>query len=69
MSVMPQFYMVLSDLSAVTCVRHPSLEIARTEAKRLAALNQNVKFFVLASLGHCVRNDPVTWEQHDDIPF
>lgn len=63
------FYMVLSDNSSYTNVRHASLALARAEAERLARANPGVKFFVLASLGHAVRNDPVSWEPHDDIPF
>ena len=67
------FFMVLSDRSSETRVRHATLDIARCEAKRLAALNPGIKFFVLASLGHMVKEDPVTWQQHendpDQIPF
>ena len=67
------FFMVLSDKSAETRVRHATLDIARNEAKRLAALNPGIRFFVLASLGHMVKEDPVTWQGHeydpDQIPF
>lgn len=66
------FFMVLSDRSSETRVRHATLDIARNEAKRLACLNPGCKFFVLASLGHMVKEDPVTWEEHspdDGIPF
>lgn len=66
------FFMVLSDRSSETRVRHATIDIARNEAKRLAALNPGCKFFVLASLGHMVKEDPVTWQQHestDEIPF
>lgn len=66
------FFMVLADNSNQTNVRHASIEVARGEAKRLAALNPGVRFFVLASLGHMVKEDPVTWQQHepsDEIPF
>lgn len=67
----PSFFMVLSDRSSTTTVRHATLDIARNEAKRLAALNPGTKFFVLASLGHMVKEDPVTWQEHtgDEIPF
>lgn len=66
------FFMVLSDRSSSTTVRHASIEVARGEAKRLAAQNPGIKFFVLASLGHMVKEDPVTWQAHepdDQIPF
>lgn len=63
------FFMVLSDKSSETRVRHATLDIARNEAKRLATLNPGIKFFVLASLGHMVKEDPVTWEQHDQDPI
>lgn len=67
------FFMVLSDRSAETRARHATLDIARNEAKRLATLNPGVKFYVLASLGHMVKEDPVTWQAHepdqDQIPF
>lgn len=66
------FFMVLSDQSNVTNVRHANLDVARKEARRLAGLNPGVKFFVLASLGHMVKEDPVTWQRHemdDGIPF
>lgn len=63
------FFMVLGDGSGSTHIRHDTLDKARTEAERLARLNPGTKFYVLASLGHAVRNDPVVWEQHDDIPF
>lgn len=66
------FFMVLADNSSQTNVRHATIDIARNEARRLAAINPRVKFFVLASLGHMVKEDPVTWREHepnDEIPF
>lgn len=63
------FWMVLADNSNVTNVRHPTPELAAKEAKRLAAANPGVRFFVLMSIGHAVRNEPVMWEDHDQIPF
>lgn len=72
------FFMVLADRAPVPSwagglpiVRHTTIDLARTEAKRLAGLNPGIKFFVLASLGHMVRNEPVVWEKHefDEIPF
>lgn len=66
---MLQFFMVLADNSNVTNVRHKSLEGAQREARRLADTNPGVRFFVLASVGHALRADPVVWEQHDDVPF
>lgn len=69
MTQMPNFFMVLADNSDQTRVRHCTLEDARREAARLATLNPGLKFFVLASLGHMVRENPTRWEAHDDIPF
>jgi hypothetical protein len=66
------FFMVLAENSSETRQRHATLDIARNEAKRLAGKNPGVKFFVLAALGHMVKEDPVTWRQHepsDEIPF
>lgn len=70
------FFMVLADKVTtpifgfgLPTVRHDTIEKARDEAKRLAGANPGTKFYVLASLGHMVRNDPVVWEKHDEIPF
>ena len=65
------FFMVMSDRpeSYPPRVRHPTLDIARNEAKRLANTNPGTKFYVLASLGHMLRDDPVSWHAHDEIPF
>lgn len=70
------FYMVLADKTTLPgwgtgapTVRHDTIDKARNEAKRLVGLNHGTKFFVLASLGHMIKSDPVTWEKHDDIPF
>lgn len=72
-SVPPEtFFMVLADNSSNTNVRHTNIDVARGEAKRLAAMNPGIRFFVLASLGHMIKEDPVTWQQHqpdDEIPF
>lgn len=70
------FFMVLADKTALPgwgtgapVVRHDTIDKARSEAKRLAGLNPGTRFFVLASLGHMIKSDPVIWEQHSDIPF
>jgi hypothetical protein len=64
------FWMVLADNSSHTAYRHASHGSAVTEAKRLAAQNKGVKFFVLASVGHAVVRDPVEWTAYDiEIPF
>lgn len=65
------FWMVLADNSSETRFRHDTAEKAKTEAKRLAGLNPGVRFFVLQSIGAMVKNDPVSWEDHetDPIPF
>lgn len=65
----PCFWMVLSDNSNYTIVRHRTLEIAKGEANRLAAANPGIRFFVLQSIGAAVRTDPVSWVEHDTIPF
>lgn len=70
--IVQTFFMVLADHiygTGVPTVRHSTIDKARAEAKRLAGLNPGVKFYVLASLGHMVKCDPVLWEQHDEIPF
>lgn len=65
------FFMVMSDIPdrAPPRVRHNSLDAAKREARRLADANPGERFFVLASLGHMIRNDPVSWQKHDDVPF
>jgi hypothetical protein len=65
----PNFYMVYRDGSSGMTFRHPTFEAAKTEAERLANQCPGVRFFVLQSLGAAIRNDPVTWEQHDELPF
>lgn len=65
----PCFWMVLADNSAETRYRHQTLESAKTEAARLANQCPGIRFFVLQSLGAAVRNNPVSWEDHDTIPF
>jgi hypothetical protein len=66
--------MVLGDGSDHTRVRHPSMERAVTEARRLAASNKGQRFFVLKCIGAAVIEDPVKWIHSDDaldseIPF
>lgn len=63
------FWMVLADNSTTTTVRHPSPEVARGEAERLAGLNPGVRFYVLQSKGHALKENPVAWHEHDEIPF
>lgn len=58
---MEKFWMVLSEVSAVTTHRHASLALAVAEARRLAGLPQNagIKFFVLGAEGFAVKRDPI----------
>lgn len=65
----PCFWMVLRDNSVHTAHRHPTLESARSEATRLATQNPGVKFFVLQSIGSAELARPITWDEHDIIPF
>lgn len=66
---MERFYMVLGEHSNVTNVKHPSESAATAEAKRLAGNNPGVKFFVLQSVSHAIRQEPVAVVEHDAIPF
>jgi hypothetical protein len=61
------FWMVLAENSNQTTKRHSFLDQAKAEAKRLAASNPGIRFFVLQSLGAHIHE--VSWEQHDEIPF
>lgn len=60
------FYMVLADNSSHTQYRHPTLDSARNDARLMALKHPCLKFYVLASLGHAVTPEPVTWELHKD---
>lgn len=80
---MEKFWMVLSEVSAVTHFRHQSITQAITEARRLAGLPENagIKFFVLGAEGFAVKRDPVDFVpmatnpmfaevgEDDEIPF
>lgn len=69
-----KFWMVLSDNSTQTVVRHPTFALAKCEAERLARTAPGVKFFVLGSEGFAVKRD-VDWhtpsheDTSDEIPF
>lgn len=70
---MDPFWMVMSsdpDRPAPR-YRHSSLEVAMSEAKRLALKQPGEKFFVLASVGVASTPPPVSYEiiEADSIPF
>ena len=46
--------------------RHPSIESAKAEAERLAALYPNTEFHVLQSIGFCQKKE-VEWTRIDGI--
>lgn len=67
---MDAFWMVLGDGSAETRARHSSLDLAKREAKRLAAKMPGTQFFVLECKGAAVVADPVSWiEAEHELPF
>ncbi|HEY4356020.1 MAG TPA: hypothetical protein VGN16_09760 [Acidobacteriaceae bacterium] len=66
------FWMVLADNSTTTMIRHSTFDKAKAEASRLATKHPGIRFYVLGSQGHCVREEPVCWTPHigfDEIPF
>ena len=65
------FWMVLSERSSETRVRHQTFLEAQQEARRLASANMGTKFYVLQSVGHAIRDEPTSWHEHetDPIPF
>lgn len=64
------FWMVLGN--GTPSFKHLSEDAARKEAERLSRTNPGFEFFVLASVGRCVKSD-VQWDQPDEdasyIPF
>lgn len=70
MTHMDAFWMVLSDNSHETRMRHTSFDLAQKEAKRLAATCRGVKFFVLECKGAALVSEPVNWiEAEIELPF
>lgn len=70
----PAFWMVLAEGHTYTHYRHPTEQSAKNEAQRLAGLNPNQKFHVLACIGHAIRKSPVEWVEAEvdldsEIPF
>lgn len=64
------FYLVWSDGAGVPTVKHPTVEEAITEAKRLARYSPGLKFHVLGLIGTAVKADVVfTYTNGEDIPF
>ena len=63
------FYMVWSETTHETHVRHSLEQDAVREAERLAEANPGIRFFVLQATGYARTAKPVTWTQLDAIPF
>lgn len=64
------FWMVRAENNDFTRHRHPTRLAAEKEAERLAGLNPGIRFYVLESMGHAIRRDPVTFVRHElEIPF
>lgn len=67
------FFMVWSERSHETHVRHDTKDRAINEASRLAAANPGCKFYVLAALGLAEVQKPTVYRPlpftDDNIPF
>lgn len=61
-----RFYMCFVEGSGSPTVKHPTPEIAKTEAERLARMTGH-RVHVLASVASCQKTD-VQWDRHDGRP-
>ena len=66
MSKIEKFFVVWSPGRGVPVVRHPSFNVAKDEARRLAKQQPGDEFFVLAAIGRAQLPDPVDWAQTFD---
>lgn len=64
------FWMVWNPEGHMPRRKHATVESARQEAERLAVANPGTEFCVLAFLGSCTLQSPVTWTfPSDGLPF
>jgi hypothetical protein len=65
---MNRFWMVWCEGTQNPVVKHSIERLARIEAERLARLNPNQKFYVLAEIDCCLKRD-VLWASETELPF
>lgn len=63
------FWVVWNQDTSELRYKHPNIESARTEAKRLANMNPGQRFVILCAVEYVECQNPLTHKAYDCIPF
>lgn len=61
------FFTVWCEDGGTPTVKHPDVCLAQAEARRLAKMNPNRRFWVMESLGYMQIEDPCKWTPADRV--